>query len=1042
MLNRKELNCLHKLFEKQVLQTPNATALIEGDQNITYKELNEKANQIAHFLIELGVKNEEKVGICLKRSSLLFIATLGVLKAGGTYVPIDPTYPEARKNFMLKDSNITILVTQNPQNNFFANFSGSLIYLDLEERRLNNYNLTDPLVPISPSNACYVIYTSGSSGLPHGVIGEHKAILNRFEWMWEVYPFNEDDVCCAKTAISFIDSVWEMFGPLLKGIKIAIIPEDSAKDPWQLVKLLNLYKVTRIVLIPSFLRIILDSHSFIARELPHLDFWVSSGETLTLDIVKRFHDMLPGRRLLNLYGSSEVAADVTSYETTPPTENNLSIPIGKPIFNVEIHILDGELKPVPVGGEGELCIAGLNLARGYLNQPELTVQKFIANPLTKDQNDRLYRTGDLARFLSDGNIEYLGRIDQQIKIRGFRIEIGEIETVIRQHQKVYDCAVVMDEINGNKKLIAYIVPRNGIELDKEELQRFLNNHLIDFQQPSEFILITNLPHTPNGKLDKEAFSKFSYFKPNPKRKFTAPHTFLEETICEICSNVLGISNMSVTDNFFDLGGHSLMAMQVVSQAKQRNIPLTLSQFMQANSLREVCDLVTNDNKKNAPQYLLGKVNCLPQQIQLFNRLNNDQHNKHNINAFILLKRELNIFFLKKTIDYIMDQHDGLRSRFLFEFNEWCQYFEERETNEVFYSFDFSELDKNEIHPNILKEATKLQNNIDIETGPLIQIAMFKTGPTNLPYLFVLASHFICDEISLEILLEDLEFIYLQIEKGEQIRLLTKTTSIKQYSVDLHHFLKHPKFLKSLNYWLKNPLEEMNQQGPIPKTSERMNRFICSLPPRISEILMQKIPQNYSIKLLDLLLTSLISTLKDWNKKTIQIIRLVRHNRNSILNEVDLIRTIGLIRVHQPIYFIINQTSSIEDIFKDIQNQLKSTVELAEPFYLGTYCLGNREISQKLQSYVDQADAHLNLMITNLDTNKTSLYNKITNLNLGGIQKIPDKTLRLYVQVETNGALSFSWFYYKYFYQKEVITKLAEEFNSKLILLMNKIIRGD
>jgi amino acid adenylation domain-containing protein len=443
------------LFEAQVTRTPNATAFVCEGKVLTYMELNRHSNQLAHHLRALGVGPEVLVGICLERSLELVVALLGVFKAGGAYLPLDPSYPKQRLQHMVADSGASVLVTRSQFRKLFS--ASNLVCIDADRETIVRQSDLNLACNITSQNLAYVIYTSGSTGKPKGVAVDHKQILNRFAWMWETYPFEPHEVGCQKTALNFVDSIWELLGPVLRGISTVIVPDRLLKDADGLVKVLADHEVTRMWVVPSFLQMLLESFPDLESRLPKLKFWVSSGEALPVELFERFQKTMPKAVLFNLYGTSEVW-DVTWYDprTDGPVESR--VPIGRPIRNMRTYVLDAHLQPVPIGNSGELYVSGVGLARGYIGQPELTAKKFIPCAFGGRPSERLYRSGDLARYRPDGNLEYLGRADQQIKIRGFRIEPEEIESVLSEHAEVKQTVVVARENgSGERNLVAYFV---------------------------------------------------------------------------------------------------------------------------------------------------------------------------------------------------------------------------------------------------------------------------------------------------------------------------------------------------------------------------------------------------------------------------------------------------------------------------------------------------------------------------------------------------------------------------------------------------------
>jgi amino acid adenylation domain-containing protein len=563
--------CIHELFEAQVEKTPDAIAVIFETEQLNYRELNQRTNQLAHYLRSLGVKPEVLVGICVERSLDMVIGLLAILKAGGAYLPLDPTYPQERLAYMLENAQVPILLTQQCWVEIIPEHKAHVICLDTDWSNIARESQNNPVNNSTANNLAYAIYTSGSTGKPKGVLGIHRGAVNRFHWMWQTYPFTQKEVCCQKTSLSFVDSIWEIFGPLLRGIPTVIIPDTIVKNPQQFVETLASNEVTRLILVPSLLRILLDTHHNLQKNLPKLKLWVTSGEALSLDLLQKFRQTMPESTLLNLYGSSEVSADVTCYSINPEAEIPLRVAIGRPIANTQIYVLDKYLKPVPTGIPGELYVSGAGIARGYLHQPEITAERFIPNPFEKNEpGARLYKTGDLARYLSDGNLEYIGRLDQQVKVRGNRIELGEIEAVLGQHPKVKESLVIATENEPNdlQQLIAYLVLYPEQTVTTSELYDLLKQKLPSYMIPSAFVMLEALPLLPNGKIDRSALPMPDKIRPELEAVYLPPQTEVEKTIANIWQEFLQIEKVGIHDNFFELGGHSLLLVQVHSKLKK------------------------------------------------------------------------------------------------------------------------------------------------------------------------------------------------------------------------------------------------------------------------------------------------------------------------------------------------------------------------------------------------------------------------------------------------------------------------------------------
>lgn len=560
--------CIHQLFEAQVERTPEAVAVIYEGQTLTYRELNVRANQLAHYLQRLGVGPEVLVGICVERSLEMMIGILGILKAGGAYVPIDPTYPSQRIAFMLEDSQVSVLLTHQHLNKKIPKHEARDVYLDTMSEAIARESEENAITGIASVNLAYMIYTSGSTGKPKGVLAIHRAAINRFNWMWEAYPFKPDEICCQKTSLSFVDSVWEMFGPLLQGIRTVIIPDIVVKDPELLLQTLAANSVTRIVLVPSLLRMLLDTKVDLHKRLPDLKYWISSGEMLPLELALRFLNSMPQSVLLNLYGSSEVAADVTCFDTRDG-KSLTSIPIGRPIANVQIYLLDQHLQLVPIGVTGELYVGGDGLARGYFNRPKLTSERFIPNPFTNEPGAYLYKTGDLAYYHPDGTIELIGRLDQQVKVRGYRIELGEIEAVLSGHPAVRQAvAVVREDVPGDKRLVAYVVLHSDQSATTDNLKSHAMKRLPNYMVPSAFMVLEALPLTPNGKIDRRALPELDSCRGTTAETYVAPTHTLHRQLIAIWEELLNVRPIGIRNNFFYLGGNSLLAVQLVDRIEQ------------------------------------------------------------------------------------------------------------------------------------------------------------------------------------------------------------------------------------------------------------------------------------------------------------------------------------------------------------------------------------------------------------------------------------------------------------------------------------------
>jgi amino acid adenylation domain-containing protein len=559
---------IHGAFERRVVRSPDSTALLFKDKKLSYQQVNEGANRLAHHLIKKGLRPGALVGIALERSPELVVALLAVLKAGAAYVPLDTSYPIERLTFMLQDAGVWGVVSYSEIKNKLQQQVSNVVAMDADGELVGREAANNPSFSSESGQRAYIIYTSGSSGTPKGVEGTHRAAVNRFAWMWRTYPFQAGEVCCQKTNLGFVDSVWEIFGPLLAGTPSVIIPQEVVRDPEEFLRTLATHRVTRIVLVPSLLRTLLDQAPNLRQRVPELKMWSCSGEVLPADLARRFLAAFPEATLLNIYGSSEVAADVTSHQVTE-RDGADSVPIGRPISNTQIYLVDAALRPMPIGVRGQIVVGGDGLAAGYWNRPELTATRFVRNPLAPSQSPRLYCTGDLGRYRANGDIEYLGRADTQVKLRGMRVELREIEAVLASHPLVREAVISLHGEGEQEKLAAYLVPRNGQCPEVRELRRFLRSKLPEHMTPASYWLLERLPLLPSGKVNRKALALAQATALTDQGKLVLPSSDVERKLANIWQELLQLEQVGVDQNFFELGGHSLLVLQMM--ARIRNI---------------------------------------------------------------------------------------------------------------------------------------------------------------------------------------------------------------------------------------------------------------------------------------------------------------------------------------------------------------------------------------------------------------------------------------------------------------------------------------
>ncbi|HEY8228436.1 MAG TPA: amino acid adenylation domain-containing protein [Pyrinomonadaceae bacterium] len=796
------------LFEAQVARTPNAVAAKFGEQQLTYEELNSSANQLAHHLRRFGVGPETRVAICLERSLDMIVGLFGILKAGAAYVPLEPKYPSERLPFLLDDSQARLLLTREHLAQSLSVANVQTISLDGDWREIALESSENPTRGADAANSAHLIYTSGSTGLPKGVLSSHRASVNRFSWMWKHYPFADTEICCQKTALSFVDSIWEIFGPLLQGVPLVIIPDDTVIDPQGFVTALSVNKITRLVLVPSLLRVILEIGGDLAKQLSDLRYCVCSGETLPVDLATSFREQIPHTNLVNLYGSSEVAADVTYHEVRT-TELVATMPIGRPIDNTKIYILDSDLQPVPVGVLGEIYVGGEGLAYGYLNQPELTAEKFVPHPFSGRGGARLFRTGDIGRYLADGNIEYRGRRDSQVKVRGFRVELEEIESQLATHPQVHQAVVVArDDQHGEKQLLAYVVP-DGEAPASNELRAHLRGKLPDHMIPAAFILLDKLPLTVSGKVNRLALLPPRPEQLEKQENFIAPRTPTEEIVAGIWADVLSIENPGVNDDFFALGGHSLLLARLAARIRESfQLDLTLRDLFEAQTVAGISERIeamrrAADGLEEAPPIPFPRTGALPlsfaqERLWFFDQLEPNSA-AYNISRVLRLTGTLDRHALQRSLDTIVERHEVLRTSFLVDEGRPVLSIAPRATVEI-PLFDLSDQPSTAREEKVNKLAREeTERSFDLAQGTLLRLTLVKLGDAE-HVLLLTMHHIVSDGWSIGVFMSELVKCYNAMTTDASPDLPSLTVQYVDFVAWQRQRLGGLRLQKRLDYW--------------------------------------------------------------------------------------------------------------------------------------------------------------------------------------------------------------------------------------------------
>ncbi|MGB8495404.1 MAG: amino acid adenylation domain-containing protein [Candidatus Acidiferrum sp.] len=587
--------CVHELFEQQVARHPDAIALVFEGQQLSFQEVNQRANQVAHYLRKRGVGPEVLVGVCLKRCPEMLVALLGIWKAGGAYVPLDPAYPKERLSFMLGDAAAKFLLTDSKHKGLFLSAKDKTICVDSDWLVIGKESTSNLDSAAGPSNLAYVMYTSGSTGEPKGVMVLHGGLTNYLCWAIKTYSPEEGDPAPVHTSISFDLTVTSLYTPLVAGGPVEILPEDVGGQ--NLVAALRQGKERSLVKITPAHLALLSQQLRPEEAACRTKLFVIGGENLLAESLHLWRESAPATRLINEYGPTETVVGCCVYEVRADDPRSGSVPIGRPIANTQLYILDRYVNPVPPGVVGELYIGGAGVARGYLNRPELTQEKFIADPFSGLSGARLYKTGDLARYRPDGTLEYLARVDNQVKVRGYRIELGEIEATLADHPGVKSCAVLArEDTPGDKQLVGYVISRGNELPTVESLRQFLKEKLPEYMVPAQFVFLDSMPLTLNGKIDKKALPAPSHKNVSDARTFMAPRTDIEKALAAIYAELLKVERIGIHDDFFDLGGHSLMAIKAVSKIREAfGVDLPLATLLEAPTIADLSKILRKED---------------------------------------------------------------------------------------------------------------------------------------------------------------------------------------------------------------------------------------------------------------------------------------------------------------------------------------------------------------------------------------------------------------------------------------------------------------
>ena len=795
--------CIHQLFVEQVEKTPNQVAVVFENEEITYQELNCKANQLAHYLQKQGVKSKVVVGICVERSPKFIISLLAVLKAGAAYLPLDPNLPQEALQFRLQDAQASVLISEQRNSEEFINITEINLNTDWE---IVSQESTENLInDTKPENLVYVIYTSGSTGKPKGVAVEHQQLLN---YLYGILPKLQLPANASYASVStFTADLGNtvIFPCLFSGGCLHILSWESASDPAVLANYFRRHPIDCLKIVPSHLAALLTSECW--EILPH-QLLILGGEAADWNLIEKIEKNAPHCRILNHYGPTETTVGVLTYSVRDKISETATVPIGKPIANTQVYVLDANLQPVPLGVAGELYIGGESLARGYINQPELTAKRFIINPFSNGEQ-RLYKTGDRVRYLSDGDIEFLGRLDDQVKIRGYRIELGEISTALNQHPAVRESVVIArEETSTEKRLVAYIVPTSH-SISDNDFRNFLKAKLPEYMIPTSFVILKALPLTANGKLDRNAL-------PAPEEvvsretTFIAPRTPVEEVLAGIWAQLLGVPQVSIDDNFFDLGGHSLLATQVISRIRTTfGIEMSLPQLFESANLaalaaqieiamrgeqQEIANITPASRKKNLP------LSFAQQRLWFFDQFEPGSPS-YNLPRTVRLQGKLNIDALSASLNEIIKRHEILRTSFAISNGQPIQVISPSVSLQL-PIIDLQHIPQEQREAELYRLAKEeAQTGFDLTQAPLLRAKLLRLDAEDHVILLTF-HHIVSDGWSTDILIREVAALYTAFCAGRPSPLPQLPIQYADFAVWQRQWLEGEALKNQLAYWHK------------------------------------------------------------------------------------------------------------------------------------------------------------------------------------------------------------------------------------------------
>ena len=919
---------LVQMFEQRVAEDPERPALTTEDETLSYGELDRRANRLARYLRTLGVGPEVFVGVCTDRSAALPVALLGVLKAGGAYLPLDPEYPRDRLAFLLADTAAPVLLTQADLVEKLPEHEGETLLLDRHQDRWQGLDDGPVDRPAEASNLAYVIHTSGSTGKPKGVQVSHAALANFLRTMAKRPGLTRDDSLLAVTTLSFDIAGLELYLPLTVGGRLVLASREVAGDGERLAARLVDSGATVMQATPATWRLLLGAGWKGNSDLKVL----CGGEALPGDLARQLLEKC--RELWNVYGPTETTIWSAVREVEASDAAAATVTLGRPIGNTRVYLVDQHFEPVPVGIPGELLIGGKGLARGYLRRGDLTADRFIPDPFGAlepeatgaETGGRLYRTGDLARYRQDGSLLFLGRLDHQVKVRGFRIELGEIEAALDKHPGISQAVVIVREDRpGDRRLVAYLVATGEVP-KTAELRDTLKETLPEYMVPSLFVPLETLPLTPNGKVDRKALPKPDPSMLRSQNEYVAPRDETEEILAGIWSEVLGVPKVGVDDNFFELGGDSLLVIRVVSKAKKADLGITTRQLFQNPTVAQLAGQVGTTEILAEQEPVVGQIPMTPAQIH-FLGLGHTEPQLHSLGS-MLQPREggFDRSAVEGALKAVLAQHDTLRMRLTRKDGGNLLVGDPPpDTVETLY-FDLGHLEGEEQTQAAREHATELIHSFELDGGVLFRAGLFDYGDARPPMLFLIGHFLVADIGSWQVILDDFDRAYRSLIDGEQPTLGSKTTSFKQWVERLDERANGKDMVPEHDYWLREERRESARMPMDRPEGANVMKSSKSVPLELTreetEALLRTVPRATGAQIDAILLASVLHGFEHWTGVRSLLIDLLGHGREPLWDDVDLTRTVGWLNSIYPAFLTLGDATDPIAAVKTVNRQLR------------------------------------------------------------------------------------------------------------------------